>query len=476
MIEGQTIEARPAGGIGWIFNHLPDILWQRRLLVIITFVLLTAAALIAAYSLPTLYRSNATLLVQSQQLPSDIVQAPGAGEMEQRIARIRERVLSRGDLISLIEQYDLYPAERRSNPMSYVVEKMRKATLVGALAGDIGASGGSTEKLIAVTVAFDYPEPAKAQSVLQSYVTRFLSLDNENIEDQANLTVRFLQDQAGKLQSQVQQLEGQLTELKARNGAVLAGSGVPSFTDTGSYSAQIVNLENQNRQLLAGGRGSSLGDPLLAQAEAELAAARAVYSESHPDVARARERVAELRRSAASRPASQSDPVQEQIRANNDAIAQLVAAKNAALARVNEALAGRARTPAILEQAMQLEYRASSVREQYKSVANDLLKAQNSARMASEQRAERLSLVEPPNLPDRPHWPDRTLLIAAGAVGGLLLGLFLALVVELFSRPMRSPHQIEALGLRILGVVPILEAKPEKKGLGRFWKRERKLA
>jgi len=475
MIEGQAIDGRPAGGIGWIFNHLPDILWQRRLLIIITFAVVALAGLITAYALPTLYRSTATLLVQSQQLPSDVVEAPGTGEMEQRIARIRERVLSRGDLISLIEQYDLYPSERRSNPMSYVVEKMRKATLVGALAGDIGASGGRTDNLIAVTVAFDYPEPAKAQSVLQSYVTRFLSLDNENIEDQANLTVRFLQDQAVKLQGQIRQIEGQLTELKARNGAALANAGGPSFVDTGSYSAQIVNLENQNRQLLAG-RSSSLGDPLLAQAEAELAAARAIYSDSHPDVDRARERVAELRRSASNRPSSQGDPVQEQIRANNAAIAQLNAARNAALARANAAMTGQARAPAILEQAMQLENRASALRDQFKNVSDDLLKAQNSARMATEQRAERLTLVEPPNLPDRPHWPNRTLLIAAGAVGGFLLGLFLALVVELISRPLRSPNQIQAMGLPILGVVPVLEIKAPKKGLRFFWKRERRLA
>ena len=49
--------------------------------------------------------------------------------------RIRERVLSRGDLIGLIEQFELYSEERRSQPMSVIVEKMREATTVGALEG-----------------------------------------------------------------------------------------------------------------------------------------------------------------------------------------------------------------------------------------------------------------------------------------------------------------------------------------------------
>lgn len=477
MIEAQPFDTSETGpGFGWIFNHLPGVLWQRRYYVIVTFLLLFLAGLIAAYSLPTLYRSTASLLVQTQQLPTDVVQSPGAGEIEQRIARIRERVLSRGDLISLIEQHGLYPEERQSRPMSYIVEKMRKATTVGALSGDIGSSPTGQQEVIAVTMSFDYPEPSLAQTVLQSHVTRFLQMDSESVEDQANLTVRFLSDQAGKLQAQIRELEGQLTALKARNGAALASTGSVPFMDTGGYTAQIANLENQNRQLLAQARtGGQRG--ALAEAEAALAAALTMYSDTHPDVVRLRGRVEALRNSGGGEGTETSAIIQEQIRANNSAIAQLTAAKNSAMARAGAAVAGQARAPAILEQAMQIESRASTLREQYRKVSEDLLRAQNSARLANEQRAERLTLVEPPDLPDRPFWPNRRLMIAAAAVAGLGLGFFLALAIELLARPMRSPTQIRGLGLPVLGVVPVLDNLGRKKRphvLSRFLKRREK--
>ncbi len=197
--------------------------------VIVPFVLLTLIGVVTAFTLPTLYRSSATLLVESQDLPTDIVQAPGSGEIEERIARIREQVLSRGDLISLIEQNDLYPSERRSRPMSYVVDKMRTATTVGALAGDIGQTGASKANTIAITMSYDYPEPAKAQAVMQSYVTQFLRMDSDEVEDQANLTVRFLQEQASKLATQISAIERQITALKSQNGMVLSGAGAPGL-------------------------------------------------------------------------------------------------------------------------------------------------------------------------------------------------------------------------------------------------------
>jgi uncharacterized protein involved in exopolysaccharide biosynthesis len=465
MIEAQNF-ARTEAGFGWIINHLPTIIWQRRYYVVAVFAAFSLVAVVAAFALPTLYRSTATLLIESQELPKDVAEAPGTGMIEQRIAKIRERVLSRGDLISLIEQYDLYPSERRSEPLSQIIEKMRKATTVGALQGDIGPASGNQSNVIALNMSFDYPDPVKSQEVLQSFVSSFLKMDSDVVEDQASLTVRFLQDQAGKLQAQIQSIEAEITALKAQNGSALVSSGVPSMLDTGSYSAQIIDLENQNRQLVLQSKKPPARDEAIAQAEAQLSALQAIYADGHPDVIAARERLKALRQAAANAPPPVDSAIQDQIRANNQAIGTLRGQRDAAIARANAVAAGQSRAPAILEQASQLENRANALREQYKDVSTDLLKAQNSARMAGEQRAERLSLVEPANLPDRPNWPNRPLLIGAGAAAGLVLGLLLALIMEMLKRPLRSPVQIEGLGVPVVGIVPVFEREVRKR---RWW-------
>jgi uncharacterized protein involved in exopolysaccharide biosynthesis len=455
-------ESSPA----WMINYLPVILWQRRYHVLACLLVAVVIATTLAFGLPRTYRSTATLLVQSQDLPTTIVESPTSGAVEQRIARIRQQVLSRGDLIQLIEQDDLYSKERRSQPLSKVIEKMRHSTSVGALSSDIGQQSGTQNNTIAIAMSFDYPEPGKAQAVLQSFVTKFLSMSSEDVEDQASLTVRFLQDQASKLQAQISDLEGQLTALKARNGAALASSGAPPLIDTGSFSAQITSLQSENRQLIAQSQKPS-GNSLLAAAEAQLAATQAQYSDSHPDVVAAKERVAQLRR-VANQGSDGGGAIQQQIAANNQAIHQLMAQRDSTLARANAAMAGQARAPAIMEQAMQLENRATSLRNQYQQVSENLLKAQNSARMASEQRAERLSLVEPASLPDQPYSPNRLMLIGAGAAVGLGLGLLLALGLEFVSRPVRSPKQLEQLGLPVIGLVPQLKTKQQPKRFLRF--------
>src|SRR4051812_7985833 len=321
MTENDDLERGGSSPI-WMINHLPIILWERRFYVLGCFLALLMAGTIAAFVLPRTYRSTATLLVQAQDLPTNIVEAPTTGAVEQRIARIREQVLSRGDLIQLIEQNDLYAEERRSQPLSKVIEKMRHATNLAALSSDIGQQSGTQNATIAIAMSYDYPDPAKAQAVLQSFVTRFLSMDSEDVEDQATLTVRFLQDQANKLQAQISDIEGQLTALKARNGAALAASGAPPLIDTGSFSAQITSLQNENRQLLALSRRPADRNNALSAAEAALAAAQAQYSDRHPDVIALKERVNQLQRT--SQQNGDASDVQQQIAANNAAIHQLM--------------------------------------------------------------------------------------------------------------------------------------------------------
>jgi uncharacterized protein involved in exopolysaccharide biosynthesis len=456
-------EARDEASGGGFFNHLPGILWQRRWFVIPPLVLLAAAGLIAALLLPTIYRSSATLLVQSQQLPTAVADSPSGALIDQRIAKIRQQVLSRGDLIAAIEQNGLYEEERRSRSLSEIVDEMRSNVAVQAVTGDIGQQpSGNQSNTIAFTMSFDYRDPVKAQAVMQNFVQRFLELDTSNMEQRATQTVAFLQDQATRLRRQISAIENQTTAIKARNGLAIVNTGLPTASDSGGYQAQIISLQNENRALrLQAQRAAE--NPVVKAAEAQLDVARATYNEDHPDVRLAKQRVAELRRTSSESAGSTDrersvETLRAQIAANNNTIATLEAARSQAAARASANLATQARGPAILEQVAQLDSQANILRQQYQDVADALLKAEGSARITEEQKGERLSVVEPPVVPDEPTSPNRPLLIVGGIAAGLGLGVVLALAVELMLKPVRGVESIEDLGLSVLGVVPTFKS------------------
>ncbi|MBB6505149.1 uncharacterized protein involved in exopolysaccharide biosynthesis [Sphingomonas endophytica] len=459
MSDSVDNDDQPAAGGGFI-NYIPRILWERKWFVIVPFVLLSVAGIVTAFALPRIYRSSATLLVESQELPSTLVTSPINSIIDQRIAKIREQVLSRGDLIALIEQNNLYEQERRSKPLSSIVTQMQEATKLGAVSGDIGggAQQGGTNT-IAFTMSYDYADPAKAQAVMQSFVSRFLEIDATTMAAQANNTVDFLQDQSRKLTDQINQIEGQITTIKARNGSTLASGGMVMPANTGSYSAQIAQLQGENRQLMAQVQRSGGKDPMVQQAESALVAARAVFAESHPDVVRAKARLQQAKEIAASQGgSSDSALIQSQIQANNAQIGQLQQYRASDEARAAAGMAAQSRAPVLQEQVSQLEARATTLRDQLREVSGNVLRAQNSARMAQEQKGERLSVIDPPSAPDKPVSPNRLLLIGGGIAGGLGLGVVLALVLEFLLRPIRGVGQIQSLGLEPLALVPTFVA------------------
>ncbi|MFK3891071.1 GumC family protein [Sphingomonas sp. NPDC079357] len=473
MSDSVDTEDQAASGGGFI-NYIPRILWERKWFIIVPFVLLSIAGIVTAFVMPRVYRSSATLLVESQELPSTLVTSPINTIIDQRIAKIREQVLSRGDLIALIEQNNLYEKERRSKPLSSIVTKMQEATKLGAVSGDIGggAQPGGTNT-IAFTMSYDYADPAKAQAVMQSFVSRFLEIDATTMAAQANNTVDFLQDQSRKLTEQINGIEGQITSIKARNGSTLASGGVVMPANTGSYSAQIAQLQSENRQLMAQVQRSGGKDPMVQQAESALVAARAVFAESHPDVVRAKARLQQAKEIAASQGGSSDiSLIQSQIQANNAQVAQLQQYRASDEARAAAGMAAQSRAPVLQEEVSQLEARASTLRDQLREVSGNVLRAQNSARMAQEQKGERLSVIDPPSAPDKPVSPNRLMLIGGGIAGGLGLGIVLALALEFLLRPIRGVGQIQSLGLEPLALVPTFapDLPPGEKSRGRFFR------
>ena len=73
---------------------------------------------------------------------------------------------------------------------------------------------------------------------------------------------------------------------------------------------------------------------------------------------------------------------------------------------------------------------------------------------------QRLSVVEPPIIPDEPVWPNPLLIFGLGVGGSAALGLILALTVELLLRPIRDPKSLASItGFQPLGVIPAIPKK-----------------
>jgi uncharacterized protein involved in exopolysaccharide biosynthesis len=469
----------PYGGSGediqapGILASLPSVLWQRRWLLIVPAVLIAIAAIVAAFVLPRSYQARATLLVESKRLPDA---AAGQGDpIDRRIAGIRQQILSRPNLVELIQANDLYHASSRSQPLSVLVDRMRNATDISAVNADIQSAPSGSSGSIAFQLTFTYPQAGPAQVVAQTFVDKLLKLDATQTQQDTQANVNYLQDQQTDLQGQVSQIEARMRQVAGANGAALSSAGAVMMSGGGGidYAGQIAALQRENAQLAGQASTAVDRDPNVVAAEAALTAAQATYSDDHPDVRLARKRL-EIARASATGLSSRntSIAVRQQITANNNAIADLNRQRATEQSHIATLAAAQARGPEAQQEVQALNARADMLRTNLARVTTSLLNARSVSKLSDAQRDERLTLIEPPVTPDHPTSPNRPMLIAGGILGGLAAGLALVFLVELIQRPIRSAAQLAGvLGEAPLAVVPVLHDKKPGR-LARLFRRQ----
>ena len=89
-----------------LFNYfeLVGILKRRKWVFLSFFITITVISIVIAIILPPTYRSQAKVLVERQQIPSELVTTTVTGYVEERIETLSQRVLTNERLKSIAEK------------------------------------------------------------------------------------------------------------------------------------------------------------------------------------------------------------------------------------------------------------------------------------------------------------------------------------------------------------------------------------
>ena len=98
-----------------------SILRRRLPAIILVGGILGIVSLVAALLWPPTYRSMATILIEEQDIPTDLVRSTITSYADQRIQVITTRVMTRTNLLKIIGQYDLYKKQREFDTNDEIV-------------------------------------------------------------------------------------------------------------------------------------------------------------------------------------------------------------------------------------------------------------------------------------------------------------------------------------------------------------------
>jgi len=447
------------------------------------------------------YQSQTLILVEQPKVPEDYVKPVIAQDLSVRLASMKEQILSRSRLEPIIKRFNLYPGATMK--MDDRVDLAQKAIGIKPIPA-VQSTG-----MPGFFITFTASDAHLAQQVCQQITSLFVSENLNAREESAESTTAFLKqqldeskrsldEQDAKLATFEQKYFGRLPDQAETNSNTLQALTTQLDAATQSLGRQQQNLtflqtmvaqqthELQNAEPAA---AAAIVDERKTQLKAliqQKQALQAQYTPDHPDVIEISRKIKDLQAQiAASAPEPSSIVATAISRPDTPQLQELKAQLRSAQQAMEDAKAEQHR---IEQQVRTYESRIESspqVEAEYKQITRDhqtaldfynsLLKKLNDSSMATaleqRQQGEQFRVMDPPNLPDSPEFPKRSLFAMAGFGGGIVLGLMLAAWFEYRDTSLRSERDVWAFTkLSTLAVISHIDGLPQPKAKPSRWK------
>lgn len=469
------------------FSYVRSVVRRRFWLVFFVGALFSALGVAVAFILPPSYRSTATILVESEQIPTELARSTVTASAVEQFQVIQQRIMTRATLLDLADRHRVFANRPEMSP-SERVDAMRQAIAFNLNTLARRLADRSMATAVSFSVSMNADNPATAAAVAGELVTLILDRNAALRRARAETTAEFFRQEVDRLGRELSQLEARIVAFQSQNKEALPDSLAYRRNQLDliqerlqRFEMQRIELEQERNLLRLNLEERSPGQSPLSAMARELDEMRRAYAQrqailapTHPEVRRLAATIAALEAALASAP---SDPapsapepqpslLDEQIERRlgvYDARMQFIEGQIVALEEQRTQLERTIlETPSVEMEINALRRTYADLETQYKAAQQRLTQAVIGQRIEDRQQGERLEVIEQPVVPEEPQSPNRRRIAAAGILAGFGLGGALAFLLELVSPVVRRPSDIETIEMRPLAVIPYLDTSAER--------------
>ncbi|GAA6207066.1 hypothetical protein NBRC116601_03590 [Cognatishimia sp. WU-CL00825] len=373
-----------------------------------------AASLFYALSLPRSFETTAIIQIEQPQ----VQQSMGAGDTVnartlQQLQIIEQRVMSRDNLLVIIDKLDLYSEFPEMSDNEKVVA-LREAAGVSRVS-DPALAWRPDIIPTALNIVVRLGDPELAAQVANELVSNVLEQNKSRRAGRAQETLDFFVSEESRIGATIEKLEITVADFKRDNAEFLTAG-----------------LNGQREQLL-----------LLQQEKLEL---EREFVELNTGLRGARNAAFENR-------VAQLNQQSELLDRRIDVIEALVR-----------------QAPEVERELSGLERQLQKLTDQYQIITRNQAEAEMSLMLQASQQGESFRVLERAVVPEKPVAPNRKRIAFLGCILSAIAGLLVVGFLEMRNPIIRTEHQLERhLGLRAVAVIPNVQVARERAWRRAFW-------
>jgi len=468
-----------AGSNGTIIFEVADRLRRSWWTTVTGLCLGLAAATVALHYAPKTYRASTLIFVAPQQIPQEFVRSTVTDDMAIRLQSLKESVLSKPNLVKLVEGYvgapnDAFELER-------VVADTRariEVDLIG-ITNNGGKSGGTFR------LSYRDKDSKRAADLVNALAQLYMEQNVTSRTAQAEGTTKTIQGLADDVSAKIEAQQRSIAEFKRRhpyetadqqeaNLQQLQGRQQDLNTNAVARAAaqdRLATLRAQQSVLSAATGvpselpvGADSSAQRLITLERELQVLQSKYTETHPEVIAKTREIEDVRAALASADPSGPAPSVGQppltpLQAGIQSAEREIQRRDADEAQINRDIAEFKRrleaTPLVQAQLLELSKGYDVLLEQYKRRLGNAEEARGAQKIEETQKGERFEVIERATPPLIPISPIPSMIFGVGALAGLFV-----FVGPLLAKALLDPVICSEAGLIDAADVPVLITIP----------------
>jgi len=477
-----------------------DLVVFRWRLLAVCLLLGLAGGLTVYLQLPKIYASTALLSFERQQVnPARMAPEKQNSRLQDTVATLTQVVLSRTNLEEVINHFDLYAEERKELPIEDVIEEMREKIAVKT------SKEGDT-----FTVTFEGRDPSIVQKVTNTLASKFIEENLKYREERATETSRYTEDELNMAKAVLDRKEqamrdyklkyyNEMPEQRQSNLARLSAlheqyqavqDSIQDLERTRVMAQEQISLRKRINELQVmdpdmKSHGAVLKnkEPLspaerLRRLKIYLKEIEGRYTEKHPEVRHTRQLITrleeEIGKEGSAGEASGAtaltalDPEVQQLKLQIKEVDLNIRKLKKEQEKIKAEIARYEKwieaTPVREAEWNALTRDYDELRRHYDYLVAQNLQARSVEHLERKQKGSKFKVVDPARRPEKPVKPDFKKVFALSLALGLGLGIGLALLFSFFDTSFTDPLEVEqALGLRVIATVPLIELEPEQR-------------
>jgi len=436
-------------------NDYISIAKRRWLHFMVPFLLAVMVSALVAKMLPPIYSSSGVILVESQQIPKNIVQSMVTGYVNERIQILKQRVMTRGNLTNIIRKFDLYKNSDANLSVSEKVSEIRENIELSLVSS--GNKRSRSSSVIAFKLSFLHSSPAIASSVTNELITLFLKENLKSRTKRAEETTEFIFAEVEKLKTKLEDTEKKIAQFKLDNSDSLPenlglNTQILERTENEikSIDRSVEEIKQELRFLdieLSSEKQSAYGSVIdpereLNNLQIKYSELTASYTDHHPDVKAIKRKIEiiknDLKNTGNSKVYHETvepqgfniERINLKINAQNKKIDSLTKQKQELEKKRQRYEQIILQTPHVKNALLSLTRDYENTIKKYKDMQAKEMEASLAETLEEEEKAEKFTLIEPPVTPETPIKPDRLKVFGMGIFVSFALAIGVVFLLE----------------------------------------------